>query len=162
MEHTRNGFSVPMSRAERDRDLKTIHVRLGSKTHDFVVRRDAAVLMERLIRRLDWLEPLTVRGGWSGTYGHRKIGSSSVWSEHAAGTALDWHAQWHPQGKRNAGWSLWKRLVLRAWLEHTPAGRAFRWGNDFHTTADAMHLEVRSPAHLAKFNQYAKKKGWTS
>lgn len=110
----------------------------------FVVWKPAQRAVRHLVTFLHAVEPVT-EAGWDGGHAKRPPrGSSTGWSEHAAGTALDWNASQHPRGAaRDAGWTDDQVRVIR-WYLQTTIGRLWRWGNDFRTTPDPMHFELRS------------------
>ncbi len=115
----------------------------------FVVKRGAghkiSYAMAWLINELNRIEPIG-ESGWDGTYAYRPVRGGSNWSEHAAGTALDWNASQHPMGGgRTEGWSISQVKAIRALLA-TPRGQVFKWGADFTTRADSQHFEMRPPA----------------
>lgn len=145
---TRNGFTT-IDPGEKHR-LVTFKVAGRSVT----CRREAAALMRKLVELLHQVEPIT-ETGWDGSYASRPVrGTTDVPSEHAAGTAYDHNASQHPRGAGDTvGWSPVQVRWIRWWLENTAAGRCFKWGADFGGTEDAMHFEIRSPEHLARWNE---------
>lgn len=78
-------------------------------------------------------------------YAYRVIrGSTTTWSNHASGTAIDLNAQSHPLGVRNT-FNGGQAHRIRARL----AGRyedAIRWGGDYSTRPDEMHFEINRDA----------------
>lgn len=73
--------------------------------------------------------------GWS----HRLISGSTVVSNHASGTAADFNAARHPFGTRNT-FSTIDATKIRARLKLYQG--AIRWGGDYRSRADEMHIEV--------------------
>lgn len=133
---TPNGFTVlePGSPA-----LTTVTV-AGAP---FVVWKPAARAVRHLVTFLNAVEPVK-EAGWDGGHAHRlQRGSSTKWSEHAAGTAIDWNASQHPMGVDGApGWTADQERVIRRYLG-TTVGKLWRWGADF-SRPDSMHFELRS------------------
>lgn len=122
--------------------------RVSAAGKHFIVKRgvggNVSRAMKWLIDELHKIEPIT-EAGWDGTYSYRAVRGGSTWSEHSAGTALDWNASQHPMGgKKTAGWTSAQVKEIRALLA-TPKGRAFKWGADFSHTPDSMHFELRTP-----------------
>jgi hypothetical protein len=139
MPNTPNGFPV----LEPDSPLLvTFKV---ADVAPFRVARLALPLVKHLTKYLHALEPVT-EAGWDGGYAHRlRRGSTTSWSEHAAGTAIDWNASQHPMGAaRYAGWDATQVRMIR-WYLGTSAGRLWRWGADFDRP-DSMHFELESYA----------------
>lgn len=145
---TRNGFTV----IEPAQTSKLTTFQVGKQT--VRCRKEAAVAMRRLAEFLHEVEPIT-EDGWDGAYAYRDVrGTTGVWSEHAAGTALDWNASQHPRGgTATAGWTPVQARVIRWYLTSTATGRLFKWGADFTTTKDAMHFEIKNPTALAAYNK---------
>lgn len=97
---------------------------------DFVTRFDATV--ERIGRGEvdDW------------SYARRAVrGTQLVWSEHAAGTAVDLNALRHPQG-RSGTFTARQRRALDRLLERYQG--VVGWGGRF-ARPDEMHLEIAVP-----------------
>lgn len=138
MPKTRNGFDV-----QEPGSPNLDKFAYGGST--FVVWKPALSIVKHFANFLDSLEPAK-ETGWDGAYAHRKVrGSTTVWSEHAAGTAFDWNASQHPQGaSRTAGWDAVQVRMIRWYLDETIRGKLWRWGADFTTTPDPMHFEIRS------------------
>ena len=130
---TPNGWPVLTSEATgvvtvagRDLRLRTGPARLVLV--DFVRRFDARV--EQIDRgELD---------DWG--YARRAVRGSStpVWSEHAAGTAVDLNATSHPQGVRQT-FAATREKALRRLLDDFDG--LVGWGGDFDTP-DEMHFEI--------------------
>lgn len=86
------------------------------------------------------VEPIHDPGCWS--YAHRKVtGSSTKWSEHAGGTAVDLNAPQHPLGRRGT-FSAAEVAAIRRLLAACEG--TVRWGGDYKGRADEMHFELLS------------------
>jgi len=146
MPSSENGFSVL---APSSKDL--VNIVVGGKT--FKVRRSCRDLFTKLLTFLNTVEPFS-EAGWDGGYAYRTIaGSHQKWSNHSSGTAIDMNASQHAQGTKNIGWTSAQIKIINWYLANTAAGRAIRWGNDYTTTPDSMHFEVKSPAAGALYNR---------
>lgn len=134
---TRNGFTV----------LAAGDSRLGSfelAGRPFVVADFALPAFRWWATFLHAVEPAT-EAGWEGGHAYRKVAGTDVWSEHAAGTAVDWNASQHPRGaSKYAGWNSDQVRFLR-WGLATPLGKMIEWGADW-TSPDPMHFELTSKA----------------
>lgn len=141
-----NGWSVIYP---KDASSKTTFVKVGKAT--FQVRKGTEELWRLFLAELNKIEPFS-EAGWDGGYAFRMTrGSETNWSCHASATAIDMNASQHPRGRglRYKGWSLKQRYQMRKLLNST-LGKAFKWGNDFSTTPDGMHLQLREPAVVNK------------
>lgn len=141
-----NGWSVIYPEDARS---KTTFVKIGKAT--FQVRKGTEELWRLFLTELNKIEPFS-EAGWDGAYAFRLVlGSETNWSCHASATAIDMNASQHPRGRglRYKGWSLKQRYQLRKLLNST-LGKAFKWGNDFSTTPDGMHFQLREPAVVNK------------
>ncbi len=76
-------------------------------------------------------------GMWG--YYYRTIRGATGLSNHASGTAIDWHAPRHPLGARGT-FSPAQVREIRAILSQTQ--HSIRWGGDYTGRADEMHFEV--------------------
>jgi hypothetical protein len=87
------------------------------------------------------IEPLDF-GPWDDwAYDVRHVtGSSSVWSDHSSGSAVDLNAVLHPYGQRNT-FKVGAQRRIRERLERCYGG-AIRWGGDYKTTPDEMHFSI--------------------
>jgi hypothetical protein len=135
MTTTRNGFTVqpPGSVNLEKFDYKGV---------PFIVWRPAVAAFKWLIGELDRIEPIG-EAGWDGGYNHRLIAGTTIWSEHAAGTAIDWNASQHLRtGKPAQGWTNQQFHDVHV-IMRTTRGQYFRWGADFKDP-DPMHFELRS------------------
>lgn len=145
-EMTRNGFTVQVPGS-----ANLTKFMMGPST--FVVWKPAVSIIRHFTNYLDAVEPVK-ENGWDGAYAHRKIAGTTVWSEHAAGTAFDWNASQHPQdAARYAGWDATQVRMIRWYLDETVRGKLWRWGADFSTTPDPMHFELKS---IESWNAYVR------
>jgi hypothetical protein len=100
---------------------------------------DASVVLLWVANRFhETVEPLRWPGNWG--YAERPIrGSSTTLSNHASGTALDLNAPAHPLGKRGTFSAAQVRAIrsILGFCEGT-----VRWGGDYRSRADEMHLEL--------------------
>lgn len=135
MPRTRNGFPVlsPDSQLLTTVKIEGVPFRLGVPY---------LPVIKHLAGFLHALEPVG-EIGWDGGYANRMVrGSADTWSEHAAGSAIDWNASQHPLGAaRDAGWSVTQVRAIR-WYLSGSLGQLWRWGNDF-SRPDPMHFELR-------------------
>ena len=99
-----------------------------------------AVVLAAFVRRFDAEVERVGRGevdDWS--YARRSVrGTTTVWSEHAAGTAVDLNATSHLRGARQT-FSAPDRKALQRLLADFDGVVA--WGGDF-AVPDEMHFEV--------------------
>jgi hypothetical protein len=89
------------------------------------------------------VEPLVK--GWNWGYAYRPVRGSSKPSFHAAGIALDLNAPRHPLGKRGT-FSPEQADRIRVLARKY----GLRWGGDYRTRADDMHVEVIVPMDQAR------------
>lgn len=86
------------------------------------------------------IEPLN-QGQWDEWgYAKRKIGATTLWSNHASGTACDLNATKHPQGVRGTFSAFKQRRIRRVMRRRFD--RLVRWGGDYVQTPDDMHFEI--------------------
>jgi hypothetical protein len=100
------------------------------------------VVLLDLAEQLEHLEPAV----WPGIWGWfvKPISGSTVYSNHASGTALDWNAPKHPRQSRFAylGWSEANVSTIHRLLATRYQG-LIRWGADYvNATHDPMHFEI--------------------
>jgi hypothetical protein len=93
-----------------------------------------AEFARRFHKRVERLGPTETFG-----YSYREIAGTDVFSNHASGTALDLNSAQHPQGKRNT-FTTTELANLRALLDEFDD--VLRWGGDYNSTVDEMHVEV--------------------
>ncbi len=105
---------------------------------------DVHFLFTLLVADLDhWIEPIYAPGwheadewGWN----YRVNRNANNLSCHASGTAIDYNATRHPNGKRGT-FVAWQVNGIRNMLR-TNYRSLIRWGGDFTGTPDEMHFEV--------------------
>lgn len=141
MPKTPNGYPVI---APGDVDELTTVLKVGGAS--FRVAKAHAASFKALLTFLDAVEPFA-EPGWDGGYAHRlQRGSSTKWSEHAAGTAIDTNASQHPMGgARYGGWTADQVRVIRWYLKTSAHGRRMEWGADFDRP-DPMHFQLKAAA----------------
>lgn len=94
-----------------------------------------AALVEPIVRPHSW--------GWS----YRKISGSAKWSNHASGTAVDFNAPAHAQG-RSGTFTPAQVKTIKTILAAT--GGVLRWGGTYPgRQVDEMHFEI-APAVTAR------------
>lgn len=87
------------------------------------------------------VEPLDKERTWDDWgYAKRTVrGSTTVWSNHASGTALDLNAVQHPQGAVGT----FDHEQFETFDRRLKAMRGvIKWGGDFNTVPDEMHWEL--------------------
>jgi hypothetical protein len=91
-------------------------------------------------------------------YAYRMVrGSTSSWSEHAAGTAADLNATRHPLGvPTTKTFSAWQILRIRWRLRRVYRG-VIMWGGDYKNRPDAMHFEIAPGKTLADCERLARR-----
>ncbi len=72
----------------------------------------------------------------------RNVNNTSVWSNHASGTAMDLNFELHPNAARGT-FSAAKVAAIRRIL--ADCGGVIYWGGDYSRTADEMHFEINVP-----------------
>ena len=85
----------------------------------------------------DHVEPL--HAGWCWGYSYKVISGSSVYSNHASGTAIDVNAPDHPRGVKGT-FTAAQRIQIHKILDYCDGVVA--WGGQYSTTIDAMHFEI--------------------
>lgn len=118
-------------------DIITISVPLlGGRSKKVQVTRKAAPALTEMIQWWDrTIEPVTTLGG----YNYRNIrGSSTVTSNHGSGTAIDINAEKHPLGKEGTVPAAFRKLI-----SDKASSLGLRWGGDYRTRKDEMHVELR-------------------
>jgi D-alanyl-D-alanine carboxypeptidase/Putative peptidoglycan binding domain len=139
-----NGFTVVQYGAP---ELATFTVP-GTGTR-LSVRKEIAPLLIGLARDFNaTVEALDHTSCWG--HAPRKIKGSNSWSFHAPGIAIDLNANKHPQGSRGT-FNAERQRAIRALLgKYSHNGvKLFRWGGDYHHTADEMHFEIIVPRGVA-------------
>lgn len=102
------------------------------------VQEEAAPLLIAAARKWDlYVEPL--REGWCWSYNYAIIPGTSLWSNHSSGTAIDLNAPKHPMGVPTS-----KTLTFQQRRRVVKIAKRYglRWGGNWSTTPDAMHLEM--------------------
>jgi hypothetical protein len=93
-------------------------------------------------RRIEPLPPIADEHAWS----FRKISGSDEYSNHASGTAVDLNSLKHPQGQDpTKSFSTEQIKLIRKKMEESYKG-LLRWGGDYRTTPDGMHVEINANA----------------
>lgn len=73
----------------------------------------------------------------------RNVNNTSVWSNHASGTAIDLNSGRHPNGvPATSTFSAEQIDTIRAIVK--TLGGAVRWGGDYRSTPDSMHFEINT------------------
>ena len=108
------------------------------------VRSEIAHLVEGMVREFHE-RGYHAKDGWCWGYAYRKIrGSTTKWSNHAWGLAIDFNAPDHPLGKRGTGVPLAAVEIAARW--------GFFWGGNYSGRADEMHYEfLGTPADVARY-----------
>lgn len=106
-----------------------------------VLPGDVFELFDYLCDRFDAeIEPIVRGHSWGWAY--RPIrGSSSGFSNHASGTAIDLNAPDHPLGRRGT-FTPKQATHIRAIL--ADLGGVIRWGGDYSGRPDEMHFEINA------------------
>lgn len=109
-----------------------------------VIRKGATAtcLLYVATRWHDEIEHFNYVGG----YACRDIAGTSIMSNHASGTAIDINPDLHPQGHNpNASFSAKMHKILNTRINGLRVGDVIRWGGDFNTRVDGMHIEINAP-----------------
>lgn len=113
--------------------------------HDFpggIKGGDVQTVFEYLVKQLDArVEPIEwYAPGDEWGYNYRaNVNNPSSLSCHASGTAIDYNATRHPNGRRGTFSSAQVRQIREIQKE---LGGVIRWGGDFSGTPDEMHFEI--------------------
>lgn len=111
---------------------------------------DVETVMTYLVRQLDArVEPIELykSGDEWGWFFKQSANSPDLVSCHSSGTAIDYNATKHPNGKRGT-WTRTQVAEVRRILEEL--GGVVRWLYDAKHTPDEMHFEIRgTPAQVA-------------
>lgn len=92
---------------------------------------------EQMHRRV---EPMVV--GWCWGYAYREIVGSTIYSNHASGTAIDYNAPNHGRGARGTFTAAQVREIRKILAE---VGNVVRWGGDYSgSSVDEMHFEINA------------------
>lgn len=76
-------------------------------------------------------------------YDYRPIAGSKTYSNHASGTAVDFNADQHPQGKHGT-FSAKQVSAIQEIIKYCDG--AVRWGGSYSGTVDEMHFEINTNA----------------
>lgn len=79
-------------------------------------------------------------------YNKRRIGGSDEWSNHASATAADLNATKHKQGVRGT----FTKSQVEAIRKLLAKYQVIKWGGDYRTTVDEMHVEINAPIQEVK------------
>lgn len=143
MPTSQNGFSA------NDRSVIASYTVPGTSLRIALRKGDVSVVLLEFLRRYHLeVEPLhnTPQDLWG--YAERTIrGSSTTLSNHASGTAVDVRATAHPLGKRGT-FTPAKLAALRRLL--ADFGPVLRWGGDYVSRPDEMHIEINAGATTVK------------
>lgn len=102
---------------------------------------DVETVFDYLCDRFD-KQVENIRQGWSWGWAYRPIrGSSSGYSNHASGTAIDLNAPAHPLG-RSGTFGPVQRDRIHSILRDMRG--AVRWGGDYGGRKDEMHFEINT------------------
>jgi hypothetical protein len=141
MAKSQNGWTVDESGALQDRSLIE-----GVKFPNGVRAGDVAVIFGYLVGRLHREVERVIPGACWGWF-VKTIEGSTVVSNHASGTAIDYNATRHPIGVRNT-FSSKQQARIRAILVDLDG--VVRWGGDYTGRPDDMHFEIVKGAAAVK------------
>lgn len=100
---------------------------------------DYGVVLVKFLQRFD-RNVETLRTDTTFGWAHRvNVNSPDVWSEHAAGTAVDANSTNHPNG---ATGTFSDAKVTQIRKEQDNLDGILKWGGDFRFTKDEMHFEL--------------------
>jgi hypothetical protein len=146
MANSQNGWPVDPTGAKQDRAplIRNITVPNGVRAGDVAVV--FRWLAREYDRRVEKLIP-----GWCWGWFVKKIEGSSVVSNHASGTAVDFNAPDNPMGSGTTRRSMTQRQIDACHAIERESGGVLRWGGDFSRN-DPMHWEiVGSQAETKRF-----------
>jgi hypothetical protein len=102
----------------------------------------APLLLWAARRWHEHVEPIHDIGG----YNYRpNVNNPSVLSNHSSGTAIDINASAHPNNTDPTSNFSGPQIAYIRDNIIAPAGGALRWGGDYHSTKDGMHIEINVP-----------------
>jgi hypothetical protein len=140
---SQNGWPVA-TRDQQDREplIRNVTVPNGVlRGHVAIVFRWLAAEYDRRVERLI--------PGWCWGWHVKTIEGSSVTSNHASGTAVDFNAPLNPMGSGTTRKSLTAAQIATCHRLEEESGGVLRWGGDFSRN-DPMHWEiVGTPAEVA-------------
>lgn len=149
---SQNGWGVITSSSS---SLLDQSVKVGTINFPNGIRKgDVATVLGYVARQFNAkVERLVNPGCWGWNY--RLIrGSSTSYSNHASGTAIDLNAPKHPLG-RSGTFSAAKVAQIRAILKYCEG--VVRWGGDYSGRKDEMHFEINVGPGSAALARVAKK-----
>jgi hypothetical protein len=113
------------------------------------MRKEIAPLLVAVARDFDReVEPLKAGHCWG--FNPKHIEGSSNWSNHAWGGAIDLNAPEHPMGVKGTFSAAKVAAVHKILARYTYQGKKLlRWGGDYITRVDAMHLEINVQRSVA-------------
>jgi hypothetical protein len=117
----------------------------GHKLPGGIKAGDVEVVMTYCVRQLHMrVEPIDTGGHDDWGYAYRKNRNANNLSCHASGTAFDWNATRHPNGKRGT-FTTTQVQTIHDICDRELAG-VVKWGGDFSGTKDEMHFEIHGTA----------------
>lgn len=136
MASSQNGWAVDYSGAGQDRAplIRDVYVPNGVRAGD--VATIFRWLAEQYDRRVERLRP-----GWCWGWHVKVIEGSSVISNHASGTAVDFNAPDNPMRTGSTEKSLTAEQIAECHALERESGNVLRWGGDF-SRDDPMHWEI--------------------
>lgn len=136
MVDSQNGWPVDHTGAKQDKAplIRNVTVPNGVRAGDVAVV--FRWLAREYDRRVERLVP-----GWCWGWFVKKIEGSSIVSNHASGTAVDFNAPDNPMAKGSTERSLTARQIDVCHAIERESGHVLRWGGDF-TRDDPMHWEI--------------------
>lgn len=144
METSYNGWPA----SERPADLGIVPLVVAGESFAPGVRRgDVHTVLGYVAAQMHArVEPI-VRSDWHAAddwgWNYRTNRNANNLSCHASGTAIDYNATRHPNGKSGTFTLAQVREIRRILSE---VGGVVRWGGDFSGTKDEMHFEISKPA----------------
>lgn len=160
------GYGRPVLEAETGGPLPRLRRFTIPGAERTVILRDGAVGF-LLVDMATWwhrrIHPLNAHGEQADEWGWapRPVrGTTSVWSEHAGGAAIDLDATLHPRGVpilRTFKPYQVARIHRRLRHYRAPNGeRVLGWGGDYSRTVDGMHVEWSQGTTLAQAERVAR------
>lgn len=113
-----------------------------------VLTGDVHTVFDRFCKEFhETVEPINPAHSW-GWVARPVRGTTSTWSNHSSGTAIDLNAPAHPLGKRGT-FTPRQVKAIEALLKRYPI---IEWGGHWSGRADEMHFEIKgTPAKLKAF-----------
>lgn len=90
------------------------------------------------------VEPLD-RSQCGGYNFRRNVNNPNVLSNHSSGTAIDLNSTTHPNNTDPTANFTGPQIAFIRDHIIAPAGGCLRWGGDYHSTKDGMHIEINAP-----------------